>query len=134
MRRTLAIKPMRLNIRQSFAVAAVLVPIAVAFAEYGDVILNNRAESANVAPVIFPHWFHRIRFQCSVCHQELEIKMEVGANDITMDMITAGEHCGACHNGEVAWAADNCNLCHSGKAGLKTGIQGGHETAGPGRW
>jgi hypothetical protein len=25
-------------------------------------------------------------------------------------------------------------LCHSGKRGLPTGIYGGHETGGPGRW
>lgn len=103
-------------------------------AEYADVILNKRAEKEGMAPVIFPHWFHRIRFRCKVCHHELRFKMRVGANDINMDKITQGEFCGACHNGQIAWSLENCGLCHSGRPGLKTGIRGGHETGGPGYW
>ena len=37
-------------------------------AEYGDVVLNKHAEKNGMRPVVFPHWFHRIRFQCKVCH------------------------------------------------------------------
>lgn len=103
-------------------------------AEYGDVILNNRAETEGMRPVIFPHWFHRMRFRCKVCHGELGFEMRAGANDITMDAIIDGQFCGMCHNGEVAWTVENCDLCHSGRPGLKTGIKGGHETMGPGRW
>jgi len=105
---------------------------AYSWAEYADVIINNRAEEEGVAPVIYPHWFHRIRYQCSVCHVELGIKTKAGGNDITMDRITRGEFCGACHDGEIAWSVENCDYCHSGKAGLETGIKGGHETLGPG--
>ena len=32
-------------------------------AEYADVVLNKRAEKEGVRPVVFPHWFHRIRFR-----------------------------------------------------------------------
>ncbi len=103
-------------------------------AEYADVVLNQKSEKEGVRPVIFPHWFHRIRFKCKVCHAELGFKMRVGSNHISMENITAGEFCGACHNGDVAWSADECDLCHSGKPGLKTGIRGGHETMGPGIW
>ncbi len=35
-------------------------------AEYGDVTFNKRAEKAGVRPVVFPHWFHRIRFRRKV--------------------------------------------------------------------
>jgi len=105
---------------------------AYTWAEYADVIINNHAEEEGVAPVIYPHWFHRIRYQCSVCHVELGIKTKAGGNGITMDRITRGEFCGACHNGEIAWSVENCDLCHSGRAGLETGIKGGHETLGPG--
>lgn len=59
-------------------VAACLMPALVAWAEYADVVLNTNSEAEGVAPVIFPHWFHRIRFQCSVCHVELGIKMGAG--------------------------------------------------------
>lgn len=106
----------------------------VAGAEYADVVFNKRSEKEGVRPVVFPHWFHRIRFQCRVCHGELKFEMRAGANDVTMDEITQGKFCGACHNGQIAWSVENCDLCHTGKAGAKTGILGGHQTLGPGFW
>jgi c(7)-type cytochrome triheme protein len=106
----------------------------VGHAEYADVVLNKRSEAEGVRPVIFPHWFHRIRFQCRVCHGELGFEMRAGANDVTMDDITQGKFCGACHNGEIAWTVENCDLCHSAKPGTATGIRGGHQTTGPGLW
>ncbi len=118
----------------ALAIAVVAALPAVSQAEYGDVVLNRRSEKEGVRPVIFPHWFHRIRFRCKVCHFELGFEMRAGANDVTMDDITAGRFCGMCHNGQIAWAADRCDLCHAGKPGLKTRIHGGHETTGPGRW
>lgn len=105
-----------------------------AHAEYGDVVLNKRAEKEGMRPVVFPHWFHRIRFRCKVCHHELGFKMRAGANDVLMADIIEGRFCGMCHNGEIAWGAENCDLCHSGRPGLKSGIYGGDETLGPGRW
>lgn len=103
-------------------------------AEYADVVLNKRADKEGVRPVLFPHWFHRIRFRCVVCHSELGFEMRAGANQVTMDEIVQGKFCGACHDGETAWSTENCDLCHSAKAGIKSGIYGGHETSGPGRW
>lgn len=107
---------------------------APADAEYGDVVLNKRSDAEGVRPVIFSHWFHRIRFRCKVCHSELGFEMRAGANDVTMAEIIDGKFCGMCHNGEIAWSTENCDLCHSGKPGLKSGIRGGHSTLGPGRW
>lgn len=103
-------------------------------AEYADVVLNRRAEKEGVRPVVFPHWFHRIRFRCKVCHSELGFQMRAGANDVMMADIIDGKFCGMCHNDRIAWGAANCDLCHSGKPGLKSGIYGGDSTAGPGRW
>ena len=103
-------------------------------AEYGDVVLNKRSDKEGVRPVVFPHWFHRIRFRCKVCHSELGFKMRAGANEVLMADIVDGKFCGMCHNDKVAWGAANCDLCHSGVAGLKSGIQGGAATTGPGRW
>lgn len=103
-------------------------------AEYGDVVLNRRSEQGGVRPVVFPHWFHRIRFRCKVCHQELGFEMRAGANDVRMSDISDGRFCGMCHNGDIAWGPERCDLCHSGLKGLKSGIQGGHQTGGPGRW
>lgn len=118
--------------RRLLLVAILGVPAALAWGEYADVVLNQRSEQEGVAPVVFPHWFHRIRFQCSVCHVELGFEMKAGGNDIRMDRIVDGEYCGACHDGETAWSVDNCDLCHSGRPGLETGIRGGHQTGGPG--
>jgi c(7)-type cytochrome triheme protein len=117
------------------AVAAVILLVAhPAGAEYADVIFNRNAEKEGMRPVIFSHWFHRIRFRCKVCHHELGFKMRATANQITMSDIIEGRFCGICHNNEIAWGVENCDLCHSGKPGLPSGIVGGHETSGPGRW
>lgn len=92
-------------------------------AEFGDVVLNNYSDEAAVNPVVFPHWFHRIRYTCKACHADLNIKMEAGANKIKMSDIMEGQFCGSCHDGETAWSIENCELCHSGKPGIKTSVQ-----------
>ena len=107
---------------------------AASQAEYGDVVLNRHSDRQGVRPVVFPHWFHRIRFRCKVCHHELGFKMRAGANDVLMADIIDGKFCGMCHNGQIAWSADRCELCHSGLPGLRSGIVGGAQTSGPGRW
>ncbi len=84
-------------------------------AEYGDIVLNSKSASmkkANVKPVVFPHWFHRIRFKCKVCHEDIFI-IKKGANDINMSKIMRGEFCGKCHNGMTAWEPLYCDRCHS---------------------
>jgi len=91
-------------------------------AEYGDVLINNYSEAAGMRPVVFPHWFHRIRFRCKVCHADLGFKFEAGGNKINMLKIIDGEYCGACHNGEIAWAVESCDLCHTGMPGKKTQV------------
>jgi c(7)-type cytochrome triheme protein len=116
------------------ALALGLAVVPEAAGEYGDVVLNRYAESQGVRPVVFPHWFHRIRFRCKVCHSELGFKMRAGANDVQMNDILDGRFCGMCHNNQIAWGPERCDLCHSGKPGLKSGIHGSNETKGPGRW
>lgn len=113
---------------------AAFLAASTALAEYGDVVLNRRSSENGVRPVVFPHWFHRIRFRCKVCHHELGFKMRAGANDVRMSDLSDGKFCGMCHNNEVAWGVERCDLCHSGLPGLKSRIYGGHETLGPGRW
>ena len=99
-----------------------LVSVPDARAEYGDVVINNYSDAAGVRPVIFPHWFHRMRFACKVCHADLGFKFKAGANEINMAKIMDGKFCGACHNGEIAWGAENCNTCHSAKPGTPTQV------------
>ena len=91
-------------------------------AEYGDVVINNYSDAAGMRPAIFPHWFHRVRFRCKVCHADLGFKFKAGGNEINMVKIIDGQFCGACHNGELAWSVENCNLCHSAKPGTPTQV------------
>jgi c(7)-type cytochrome triheme protein len=65
-------------------------------------------------PALFPHWVHRIRYQCRTCHMDL-FEPRAGANRITMRDITAGRACGRCHDGETAFRAGfgNCQRCHT---------------------
>ena len=77
-------------------IAVGLVAAKPSHAEYGDIVLNSKSESmqkAGVDPVVFPHWFHRIRFKCKVCHEDIFI-LKKGANDINMAAIMSGEFCG----------------------------------------
>ena len=67
-----------------------------------------------VAPVLYPHWIHRIWYECSVCHEELFV-MKRWRNKISHKEIDSGKQCGACHDGKIAFATDDkerCNLCH----------------------
>jgi c(7)-type cytochrome triheme protein len=117
-----------------FFMVSIFFMTSSSYAEYGDVVINKRSEREGVRPVVFPHWFHRIRYQCKVCHHELGFKMRAGANEVLMTDIIDGKFCGMCHNNEIAWGPERCDLCHSGKPGLPSRIYGGHETSGPGRW
>lgn len=105
----------------TLAVPALLIP-ALVQAEYGDIVINNYSDDAGMRPVVFPHWFHRIRFRCKVCHADLGFKFQAGGNEINMLKIIDGEYCGACHNGEVAWSVESCDICHSGVPGTPTQV------------
>jgi len=102
--------------------ALMFVEAGDAQAEYGDVVMNNYSDQAGVRPVIFPHWFHRLRFRCKVCHADLGFEFKAGGNQVNMLKIIDGQFCGACHNGDIAWPVDNCNLCHSAKPGTPTQV------------
>ena len=97
-------------------------PAGAPLAEYGDVVINNFSDKAGMRPVVFPHWFHRVRFRCKVCHADLGFQFKAGGNQIDMLKIIDGQFCGACHNGELAWSVENCNLCHSAKSGTPTQV------------
>jgi c(7)-type cytochrome triheme protein len=102
----------------------VAAPDRKAQAEYGDVVINNLSDDAGMRPVIFSHWFHRIRYRCKVCHGDLGIEFKAGGNQINMLQIIEGEYCGACHNGVIAWGVENCDLCHTAKPSTPTHVHG----------
>lgn len=103
---------------------ASLANMRLAHAEYGDVVINNYSDAAGMRPAVFPHWFHRVRFACKVCHADLGFKFKAGGNEINMVKIIDGQYCGACHNGNIAWSVENCDLCHTGKTGTPTQVHG----------
>jgi len=106
-----------------FLVATLALSAMDAVAEYGDVVMNNYSDEAAVNPVVFPHWFHRIRYTCKSCHTDLNIKLSAGSSKIKMSEIVDGQYCGSCHDGQIAWGIENCELCHSAKQGTKTSVQ-----------
>ncbi|WP_455216686.1 c(7)-type cytochrome triheme domain-containing protein [Kaarinaea lacus] len=82
-------------------------------AEYGDIVLNNYSDEGGIRPVIFPHWFHRLRYACKSCHSDIGFPFKAGGSQVNMLKIINGEYCGACHNGQIAWSVENCDLCHT---------------------
>ena len=81
---------------------------------YGDLVLDKTAASmrkGKVEAVVFPHWFHRIRFRCKVCHEDI-FTTKKGADEITMDAISKGKSCGVCHDNTIAWDPLFCERCH----------------------
>ena len=80
----------------------------------GDITLHRAAGAdQGTPPAVFPHWAHRIRFKCYVCHDAI-FQMKAGSNPVTMDDIRAGKFCGVCHNGKIAFAVgfETCARCH----------------------
>ncbi len=75
------------------------------------------ADPGSPGPVTFEHAKHLARgAQCADCHPRL-FKMQKGGITLTMDEMGAGKFCGACHNGQKAFAAmdgDQCLTCHKG--------------------
>lgn len=74
---------------------------------------NEAAMSAKgQSPAIYPHWLHRMLFDCKVCHQEI-FAMKRGGNNINHQNMAEGKLCAACHDGKLAFGADSeCERCH----------------------
>lgn len=105
----------RLLVAALWVAAALPVGVALGQAAIGDILIDRLSTQNQVAPVVFPHWKHRLRFKCYACHPK-PFEMQAGANEITMDKLRAGEFCGRCHNGRIAFAVsfDTCRTCHLG--------------------
>jgi c(7)-type cytochrome triheme protein len=85
---------------------------------YGNVVMRKLSKQAGMPAVVFPHWSHRARYTCRVCHVDLEFAMRAGASGISKDSCQSGKFCGVCHNGKTAFAAmgngqtKQCERCH----------------------
>ncbi len=91
-----------------------------------------------VKSVVFDHKVHTQGqgLECDSCHDEL-FGQEAGAaqenKDFTMETLYAGGYCGACHDGETAFASNKrCTSCHIGVRGsarlkgAEAKTEGGH--------
>lgn len=77
-----------------------------------------------VKAVVFHHKTHTMdqEIDCDSCHDDL-FEMEAGIaeeeDDFTMESLYEGRYCGACHDGDTAFASDTrCASCHIGVRGL----------------
>ncbi len=91
-------------------------------AEYGTEIIDNASTRNGIAAVAFPHWVHRVRYTCRLCHVDIGFAMTAGATGITEEDNRHGMYCGTCHNGKIAFPWEetasgstkkNCERCHS---------------------
>lgn len=90
----------------------------------GNFVMRDRLpemEAKGLSPVLFPHWVHRLIYDCKACHQGI-FAMRRGANALSQAKILEGSQCGACHNGTVSFSAkEKCERCHrAGKPGDDT--------------
>ncbi len=81
--------------------------------------------SKPVKAVVFDHILHTsFGLDCASCHDEL-FKMKNGNAEkdehaFTMESLYDGQYCGACHDGNLAFASNtNCTFCHIGVMGYE---------------
>ncbi|MBU4262834.1 MAG: cytochrome c3 family protein [Proteobacteria bacterium] len=115
---------------------------AVGEEEYDEDAYGPQAPIVFIAPVkavVFSHKTHTMDagLECDSCHDEI-FQMESGSteqnDDFTMQSLYDGKYCGACHDGETAFASNTrCTVCHIGvkgfdrmQGGQKTDAHGGH--------
>lgn len=80
----------------------------------GNFILRSKQaqmEAKKLTPVVFPHWVHRLYYDCKACHPTIFPMKRT--NSMSQEEILSGKSCGECHNGQEAFAAkENCERCH----------------------
>lgn len=90
--------------------------------EYATTTIDTASTANGVAAVSFPHWLHRSKYTCRLCHVDIGFAMIAGETGITEKDNQNGLYCGVCHNGTIAFAAEeatkqgvrkNCARCHS---------------------
>ena len=83
----------------------------------GNFVLKGEAakmEEAGQAPVLYPHWIHRLWYECKVCHEDV-FTMKRWSNKMSHKEFRDGLFCGVCHDGERSFGADDytrCKACH----------------------
>lgn len=95
----------------------------------GDIIYTKPVKA-----VLFSHEYHveEAGLDCDSCHDEI-FPMEAAESqendDFTMESLYDGKYCGACHDGDMAFASDTqCASCHIGVKGYKRLLNEGDES------
>ncbi len=93
-------------------IAASLFITTAAWAKVGGGDITFSVHGAD--NVVYSHDVHvtRVGLKCADCHYKV-FKMARLQNQATMADMQNGVSCGACHNGQKAFAVKgNCNRCH----------------------
>ena len=94
----------------AFSYVFILIFILISFVDVaqaqevmGDITFQRQGEKVTegTPAAVFPHWLHRVRYKCYVCHFEI-YEMKAGTDQTPMEDIIAGKSCGVCHNGKIA--------------------------------
>ncbi len=75
---------------------------------------REEMERENLPMVLYPHWLHRILYECKVCHERI-FKMQRWEGSFSHRSMEQGALCGVCHNGVEAFAVEDrssCTRCH----------------------
>lgn len=105
---------------------------ATAIEPHGDTVFTEPVKS-----VIFSHKSHTedSGLSCDSCHDglfEMKIGSSAAKGDYTMQSLYDGKYCGACHDGQTAFASNSrCTVCHIGVKGYDR-LYGGPKTDGHG--
>ena len=96
--------------------------------EYDEETYGPEAPIIFVKPVKAVDFSHKVHtmgagLECDSCHDDL-FKMEAGVaeqnDDFTMASLYDGNYCGACHDGDMAFASNKrCTACHIGVKGFE---------------
>lgn len=62
---------------------------------------------------LFPHSVHTEMYGCGDCHTGIFIPDHQKSTRFSMDEMSQGESCGACHDGDTAFSVEEaCDSCH----------------------
>lgn len=85
----------------------------------GNILYMNSPEKlkeAGFAPVVFPHWRHRVFYGCTSCHDG---RFKQARSVIRHSDFKGGGSCAGCHDGKAAFGASDvkvCGSCHNATA------------------
>lgn len=98
------------------AFIALLLTAGWSHAQVVDIKDFSFTQTKDLSPVTFSHQKHAAKnVQCTDCHTKI-FQMKRGETTKGQPILVAdlmqGKYCGACHNGQKAFAVTDCAKCH----------------------